>query len=158
MALDAFQSEVLRLLAEHEQLISQMYKSFAVSFPEYRDFWNEISLEETEHAEILRSLRQSIQDADAHFNKNTFPLEAVRFSIASVRKVMDEVKSGQVTPIAALSLARDYENSLIEKDFLKVVEADSDAVKEALGRLSMDTGRHRDRIDKLLAEARSRGR
>ena len=155
MPLDDFQSEVLRLLGEHEQLISQLYNAYADNFIEHSGFWCSIAKEEVMHAEMLRTLRGNIREGDAHFSKNSFPLKGIMFSMESVKKAIADARSGNVTPIAALALAKDYENSLIEKDYFKVVEADSDEVKETMLKLVEDGKRHRAKVETLLAKVLS---
>jgi len=153
MVLNEFQSTVFLLLTEHEELISQLYRTFADEFSGLAGFWNSIAEEELVHASLLKSLRESIHDGDAHFSKGSFPLESIKFSIVSVRKTINEVKSGQVPLlITALALAKDYENSLIEKDYFKVVEGDSAEVKATLLRLVEDGKKHRAKIEQKLAE------
>lgn len=155
MPLDEFQSKVLALLTEHEELISRLYSAFADNFTEHAEFWRSIAEEEAGHADMLRKLRESIQDGDAHFGKDTFPLQGIKFSIVSVKKAISEARSGKMSLMAALAMARDYENSLIEKDFFKVAEADSKAVKEVMLKLVEDGNRHRSTVEVLLAKVRS---
>jgi len=49
MPLTETQLKVIKLLAEHEKAISQLYKEYARKFPGKKDFWSKIAEEEIEH-------------------------------------------------------------------------------------------------------------
>ncbi len=43
MPLTETQLKVIKLLAEHEKAIGQLYKEYARKFPEQKDFWSKIA-------------------------------------------------------------------------------------------------------------------
>lgn len=41
---------ILKAMKEHEHVLAHLYELYAGKFPEYKDFWNELSKEEVQYA------------------------------------------------------------------------------------------------------------
>ncbi|MBN2565790.1 MAG: hypothetical protein JXB46_08770 [Candidatus Eisenbacteria bacterium] len=146
-------TDVIRMMAEHERLISALYSAYARSVPEKEDFWKRLAAEEIEHSEWLTALLDGgygdPRAADA------FKAEAIRTSAAYVQEATVAADTEGVSHLEALSVAADVEEAMIEKRFFDAFIADSADARKVLDRLERETTEHRKRIERELAVERA---
>lgn len=137
----------IELLIENEELVSKLYAIYAEKFPEEKEFWRRKAAEEDAHAELLKGVRPIVQEPPSFSKEERFSVEAIELSIAFVKDLIQKSKSSSL--INALSMARDIEHSLIERNFFKVMPSDSILLKNAFVKLEQDTKKHREEIQEL---------
>ncbi len=138
----------IELLILNEQLVSSLYNIYARKFPEEKEFWLKKVNEENSHVQLLIGIQSIIENAPSYIVKeDRFSAEAINTSIVFIRELIEKAESFSL--INALSMARDIENSLIEKDFFKIIPADPTNVKNAFSKIDQDTKRHRAEIQEL---------
>jgi hypothetical protein len=137
----------IELLIENEELVSKLYTIYAKKFPEEKEFWLKKAAEEDVHAELLKGVRPIMQETPSFFQKDRFSMEAIELSVAFVKDLIQ--KSENSSLINALSMARDIEHSLIERNFFKVMPRDSILLKNAFIKIEQDTKKHREEIQEL---------
>jgi len=152
MPLPETQFEVIKLLAEHEKAISQLYKEYARKFPEQKDFWLKIAEEEIEHASWIFKLRSQAEKGSLYFKEGRFKTEAIKTSLEYVKSQIAEAQNKKISAKNALSVARDLESGLIEKKFFEVFEPDCREIKQVLLDLAAATREHFNRIEKAWKE------
>ena len=149
MPLTETQLKVIKLLAEHEKAISQLYKEYARKFPEQKDFWSKIAAEEMEHASWIFKLRSQAEKGSLYFKEGRFKIEAIKTSLEYVKSQITEAQNNKISAKNALSVARDLESGLIEKKFFEVFEPDCREIKQVLLDLAAATREHYNRIEKI---------
>ena len=154
MPLIKTQMKVIKLLAEHEKAISQLYKEYARKFPEQKDFWLKIAAEEIEHASWIFKLRSQIEKGLLYFKEGRFKTEAIETSLEYLKSQIAKAQNNKISAKNALSVARDLESGLIEKKFFEVFEPDCQEIKHVLLDLAAATREHYNRIEKLWKETK----
>ena len=152
MPLIKTQLKVIKLLAEHEKVIGQLYKEYARKFPEQKNFWSKIAREEIEHASWIFKLRSKIEEGSLYFKEGRFKMEAIKTSLGYLKSQITEVQNNKISAKNALSVARDIENGLIEKKFFEVFEPDCREIKQVFLDLATATRDHSNRIEKIWKE------
>ena len=152
MPLIKTQLEVIKLLAEHEKVIGQLYKEYARKFPEQKNFWSKIAREEIEHASWIFKLRSKIKKGSLYFKEGRFKMEAIKTSLGYLKSQITEAQNNKISAKNALSVARDIENGLIEKKFFEVFEPDCREIKQVFLDLATATREHSNRIEKIWKE------
>jgi len=148
------QIKTIKLLAEHEKVISQLYKEYARKFPEQKDFWSKIAKEEIEHASWIFKLCSQVKKGSLYFKEGRFKAETIKTSIDYLKDRITEAQNKKMSAKNALSVARDLENGLIEKKFFEVFEPDCREMKQVLLDLAAATREHRNRIEEVWKETR----
>jgi len=139
--------ETVELMAQNEDLTGSLYDIFAEKFTVSGHFWRKLAKEERGHAQILRWMASRIVENNGAC-EGVFSIEAARFLHKYLLKNIDQAKNQDIALVFALSIALDLENSLLEKDYFKVVDADSQEFKRSILKLVDDTKRH----EKLIRE------
>jgi len=141
--------KILDLLAQHEELISELYKTYAEKLPEYSKFWSGVANEEIIHANYIKSLKDKVIDGSVIFDDKRFKTAAIETSISYVKKEISFAHANEITPVRAFSIGMDYENSLLEKDWFNIFEGDSEELKNLFSTISEETKSHHDQMKKM---------
>ena len=144
----AAQSKNINNLIACESLIGELYEEFSLGDKDLASFWQELSLEEKDHAVQLKSLLPLL-DKGAIFR------EIGRFDVKSVTPMM-ELVNGELmaarqkppAPAHALSVALKIETNLIDSRFYDIVKSDSPEFQAIALRLGPDTLKHVDKVRK----------
>lgn len=143
---------ILEAMKEHEQSLAGLYELYAGKFPEYKDFWTELSLEEVQHAGWIDKLQADIEDSSEDFIVERFQIGAIQHSTEYVKKLMDTANQSDFVLINALSTALRLEEALMENKYFEVIETDSAKTKHTLAMLAQSTQEHCQRVRKLWQE------
>jgi hypothetical protein len=138
--------EFVRSLILMEEGLSQLYKIFSQCFPEMRDFWTILSAEEAAHAEWVRILEAKVREGEAQFSDRGASLDLLLVEVRKLEQRIGAVEEKSCSLMDALSMAKEFESSMIERDFFKYFEGESKQVEDTLSRLSAQTREHLDRI------------
>jgi len=145
--------KLVELMADNEEALARLYRTYAQRFPELADLWSALAEDELTHAEWLRTFAGSI-DAALHIDETRFRKEAVSSFGAYVREQTIRAQTQQLPPITALSVARDAERALIERRFFEVFETDSVEMKHQLQRLADSVEEHIRKVEQSWEEYR----
>ena len=156
MALNRSQIEEIEALALHEETIGDLYTAFANRFPDDREFWAELSDEEYAHADWVRALAGRVEGGELTINEGRFSTKALENSMNYIKGWIKQAESEEITLLYALSIAKDIENALLDKNFFEVFEADSEDMANVLNALIEASGEHRDRVLEKLDEVSNR--
>lgn len=80
-------SEVFNLLIDFESAISEIYMEFSRMFPNDKEFWWRIAMEEKNHAAIIQSGR------DVFNSMGLFPVELTSLSVGYLKEALEEKKT-----------------------------------------------------------------
>lgn len=143
-------------ITEQEQLVSQIYMKFSELFPEDRDFWWRLAMEEKCHA----SIGKSIQEIFAPMN--LYPKEFLSKSTDKLLKSNDEKKllldklaenPLLLTREQAFSAAIEIEDSDVEKIFQEIMEKIPETREDRMfQRLNTDTADHIKKLKKYVED------
>jgi c-di-GMP-related signal transduction protein len=123
-----------------------------IIFPDYKDFWSELSGDETSHAKCIRELTSKIEQGLVYFNEERFQPAAIARSLQYIEQMQERALQPDFSLINALSIASFIEDALIENEYFEVFEGDSAELQEVLHILASATNEHWDRVHKALAE------
>ena len=145
--------QLISLMAENEEAISQLYRTYARTFPPYQVLWDELAQEEIQHAGWIRKLGLKAQeDLNLFITEKRFPAEAVKTFTRYVQREMERAKTGELTLKEALVATVYIEESAIEHKFFEIFESDSVELKHVLLNLYDATRKHRDKARAALAK------
>ena len=145
--------QIIDQMAKNEILVSVLYKIYAEKFPEQKEFWSNISNDETVHAQWLNAYIGDVVKNKIYINKDRFSLgPAVDFS-NFIQKHIDEAKNATIDLIKALAISYDLENSMLEHRYFEIYESDSVELKHVFENLRLATSKHaksvRDMLDQI---------
>jgi hypothetical protein len=140
---------LLKKLMENETAVGDLYAQFSVTFPSDSVFWNDLSLQEQEHARWIGQLRD-LARKDHIKTRDAIYIKAVETSIKYIKFMLEKCKKGGMSRENAFTLAFDIENSLIEKKFFEVFGFENTPFRIVLDELIEETGKHRKKIGEAL--------
>ncbi len=145
----AAEPDDLEMLIRHELAIKQLYELFAEKYPERRDFWLRIAAVEQRHSDLLRSLRSKKALENWFLSDVRSKRLALKASLEYLAKQTERIRKVTISLLEALSISKDVEDALIEKQFLRIDDSVVEEVAPVMKSLVAETQEHR----KLIAEA-----
>ncbi len=149
--------DLVELLAEHELALARLYGAFAMVLAGHRELWERLSLEEENHAAMLRTLSGDLEVNRWLLHDSGVKPFAVKSSMDHVENTITRTRAGGLSSLQALSIARDMETALIEEQFSRMSPALDLAIGSLIGQLAEDTERHRRSIIEILEVERRGG-
>lgn len=141
--------DILDLLIKHELVIKELYEAFAARFPSRQDFWQRLAGDEQRHADWLDRLRSESAVDTGRLGDAGLRVQAIKSSIGYVESQIRRASGGPISPVQALSIAKDLETALVERHFSKLSSLVPGTIKSTLTDLAAETEGHR----KILVEA-----
>lgn len=137
-------------MVRHEELVGELYGTFAEKFPDQRDLWSELSRDETGHANLIRRLCGKIEKGLVNINARSFKTKAVETSLAYLDILRDRAH-GEMSRQMALSIALQIENSMLEMKFFEVLEVDETELSAVFRALNDGTIGHVKKLEHARA-------
>lgn len=144
------ESDLMGLLAGHELALARLYEVCSDVFPDKRDLWRGLAMEERGHAETLERLRSDPDVVRWSLHDSNLKPQAVRSSTAYVDTQLRRVQEGSVGALRALSIAKDLEDALVEKQFAKLDPTAFPRSAPVLEAFIADIQRHRSTIAEAI--------
>jgi len=148
-----YQEQILHQYQTQETLLSKLYSVFAGKFPEYKEFWERLSLEEDKHALLVEKLSQAAMKGLVLFDEGKIKTFALDTFIKRLETLIAKAEKGEIKARPAFTFAADYETSLIEKNIFTRFEALSEKSKNVLRLLNSETLEHIERVKKMQRDA-----
>jgi rubrerythrin len=143
----------LQSFIENEILLHKLYALYATLFPDDKEFWEDISADEAEHAGWVSSLSNRIDTGEVRLSAGRFKPDALTSFADYIQEQIDRIDTEKVLQIQALSVSMDLENSMLEKSMFKSYETDSPELREVMDRLQKSTEFHYKEVkDRWVAE------
>ncbi len=136
------QEKTIDFLIQLESEMSELYKIFAQRFPQDRATWENMSREETQHAEHYKTLASRARDGVVTFNEKQTNLSILQLFLDKIKEVQKKTESGELSPLNALSLALDFEQSIIEKKFYEFFTTRDPNIRTFLKNIEQETVKH----------------
>lgn len=147
------QLKIIEGLAEIESTAGKLYKVYSEKFPDHKDFWLSLVVEEENHAELIRSLFSSIEKGAVYFKEKNCS-DAIDTLLNYMKKYIDDATKNKVILMNALFLAEEIEKGLINNIFFSFLEGDSSEFNQVIVRVLSGAKEHIKKIHKYLAENR----
>ena len=141
--------DVLELLIRHELAIKQLYEIFAVMFTDRQAFWQRLAGDEQKHANWIGMLRTEANMDKLLLHGTQLKPQAIKLSIRYVESQTARAQEGNLSLLQAISIAKDLESALLEKQFSKLNDFVPKEIMSTLMDLAVETEKHR----KALVEA-----
>jgi hypothetical protein len=148
---------MLRMLAQNEETIAELYRVYAEQFPRQRAFWSTLAAEEMGHSRLIRNLPSS-SDISVRVATTRFDPAVLQVSLDHLREKLAQARGGKLTLKEAMTIALEIETGMVERGFFKVFEGDTPELRRILAALEVETRRHTDKIREGLAKAGRRWR
>jgi hypothetical protein len=154
MPSEADQIETIGLMAAHESALAELYRAYAGLFDDHHDFWTRLADDEVRHARWIAGFADGVKAGHVHVNPGRFSSESILSSLDRARKRRQEAESGEPSSLEALSIAREFEDELLESRYFEVFDEDAPELKDLLKVLEAETEMHRKRATEALEGAK----
>ncbi len=143
-------SERLKACIDVETICAEVYRALSGLFPEARDFWNGLAIEEDNHAAIL-VIASGYQRAGKLHEGIECPLPLVNKTLGLIKEMREKIKNRNISLKEALETSISIEQSLSESYFMEFMnkETDSSALIR-LQKLLFDNQSHIEKIRKFI--------
>jgi len=145
-----FLPETLDLLKQVELSVARLYAAFAAAFPEDAPLWKGLVAEEEGHARRVDELAAMIARNRIQFTPDKFNSPGLRTYLAGLNDSLEKLKTGGITRRQALSIGRDFENTLSESAFYRVVRSALPQFKKICDQIEGETANHRHRLEDYI--------
>lgn len=145
-------SDLLEMAITMEFRASDLYRLYSGIFEQDRDFWWRLSMEEQNHAALLKSARNFIKVGKLPGSLLYARVEGIRAVADTVERRIAEYRQTPPTAFDAYHYAHAFENSAVELHFQKTMqeESPSDKVTEIFQNLGQGDRDHAARIEALM--------
>ncbi len=151
MPQSVFLPQILDLLKQVELSVGKLYTAFARAFPEDAPLWMSLAAEEERHAERIDELKEMITRDRPQFTPDKFTAAGLKTYLDGLGESRRKLASGEISRRQALVLARDFENTLSEGAFYRVVQSGLPQFKKICDLIDLETATHRLKIQAYLA-------
>ncbi|MDK9705577.1 MAG: hypothetical protein OEL83_00885 [Desulforhopalus sp.] len=147
--MDTNEKNIINLLVWQELLLANLYRLFAKQFPQYCQFFEDLSGDEQKHASWLKQLADSGERGFIVFTEGKVKTQDIDAYNNYLEKVILKTENGELTLAEAVRYAGEMERSLIERDVFSHFDSTSTKAKEILEKLVLETRRHINKIESI---------
>lgn len=145
-------NELIQEIIRHEVSLEKMYKQFAKSHPNHRQFWSQIAREEALHVKWIKSLADHYTNGHIGLSDIKLNHQTLKTSISHLERQIEASKNGRLSLLNAVSIALDIEKSMIENKFFEIFDLGEGKRRQIRAGLEKETSKHRQKLEKLLSE------
>lgn len=143
-------SDFLDVLIRHELTIKRLYESFSELFESHRIFWQRIAADEQRHADLIAEIRPRFSYEKRLYPDIRLTCQGVATSIGYIEDQIARAQKGGFSLLQALSVARDIESALLERQLSRMDGTDIQEIGPILKTLVIETGLHFQKIVEAL--------
>lgn len=140
-------SDIIRVLRQHELMLSSLYETFARLLPEMRDFWQTIAKEERAHAEVLELLASRLSSKVVQVDRTKFTYAGIQSAITFLSGRISRYCEEGVTRETALNAAIDAEHGALEKEYFSLFKTKDPEMLAEFEELASHTRAHQKRLE-----------
>lgn len=134
--------DIIDLLAYQEYKLALLYNIFASNYPEYRDLWVNMAVDEIEHQRLIRNFKHYINEGKLFFNAMISKVDYVESHIKTIEGLIARFEKNPVDIKEAMQIALNVENSMLDQDLFVYFSGDGEIMKNGLQMLTRDTQKH----------------
>lgn len=143
--------EIMKVMADTELLFAEFYRNCAETWEDDREFWMGIVVEEEKHARNIEKMSQLVSLKPERFEiGRPFNQMSIRTIMTGVNDNLKRLREGLISNERALLLARDMENSVIEKNYGEIVRTSDIEYLNLLKEIVQETVNHRKGIEQRI--------
>ena len=142
--------KILKMLADNERAVSEIYRIYADRYPKHRELWTEMAKEEIQHARLIEELSKR-DDLHISKTKERFTPKVFNISFQYLEEKTIQAQQETLSFKETLSIALDIETGMLERGYFNIFEGDSPEFQRTLGALDRSTQKHCNKIRTLLA-------
>lgn len=116
--------------------------------------WEDLGKAELEHAETIETLRRQVSEKTVFVDEGKTKTLAVQSLVNYTKGSIEEARMGKMTRINALAVAKDLENSLLEKKYFTFFKSSSGQFNDLMQELFADTTEHFKMLESRLEMVR----
>jgi len=146
LLLQDHQHKILDLLEQLELEMGGLYKLFADKFPKYRDLWLQLSQQEAEHATWVAQLHDLAREEKVHFDEKLTRTYTVSKVLEILKEARSKTQGNKITLINALSISRDLEQSILEREFYNFFSGKDAVTSSLIRKFKIETLEHQNRL------------
>jgi len=146
MSLKPYQEKIIQQMIDQERLLSKIYALFAEKFPQYNEFWMELSREEERHAGLIEKLQEAEKKGLVFFDEGKTKTNTLSVFITYLENQYQRALQKEYGITAAFSCALDLEQALIEKDVFSRFDSLTEKTVGVMNRLKTETKNHIEKI------------
>jgi len=136
---------VLALMMALELRFAELYMAASRSSEsvDMKEFWARMSRQEESHAGYIDRIRKIYINAPEKFKIGSrFNPVILKSWLSEIGSAASKVKSGEIGPAELLSIASEYENTLMEKNYGEYLISDDAEYLALIGKITSDTAVH----------------
>jgi len=145
---------VFTQIIESETRIGDLYRIYARRLAEHATFWLDLAAEENTHAVWVRTLYTHLKEGTISFNEERFSPEAYQLFLDYLTRLIQQAETERITMLQALSIAKDIEETILEKNFFSIFFTEAVESKRLLSALHSSTEEHLRRVRALYERLR----
>jgi hypothetical protein len=149
-----YQEKILELFVQLELDMSGLYSLFAVKFPKYENLWATLSQQELDHAERVKKLWFLASKNKIVFEEKLTKTYTVKRVLDSVKDAYANAKADKMNLMTALSVSRDFEQSIIEKEFYNFFTGKDPETRALINSIKGETLVHQSMLKNAWEEER----
>jgi rubrerythrin len=142
--------DIMQMLINHELTMKRLYEVFAGTFSGHKDLWTGLADDEQRHADMLGKIMYEPGVDEWVLQDNRLNPQVIKFSDRYIESQAEKAQFGKLSLKQALSIARDLEGALVEKQFSKISDLSSEELREPLISIAADTERHLKTVEEAL--------
>ncbi|UCH33946.1 MAG: hypothetical protein JSV65_15505 [Armatimonadota bacterium] len=152
------QTKHATLLERYEEAMSDLYKEYAGQYAGYESHWRRLAEDEIQHADWVRTLRKRIEDGSVrlspeHMVTTAQIINALDRAAAEIARAQE----GNTSLATAVAVASQLERDMLERNWFRFYDTDSDDLKRVFGSLAGETAKHVDALKKLSDQVGGQG-
>ncbi len=141
-------------MVELELMLAALYTACSEAFPEDRDFWQDLTEQEQQHAEFIARLKRLVASQPGEFDMGrAFNSTAIQTIKRGLALHIEQLHQGHLARDKALFIVRDIENSVLETNYRDILKSNNVEFKTTIETIVKQTATHKialaDRIAKL---------
>ena len=145
------QTDFVRALQRHQEMMSELYLEYAEQFPSQRDLWRRLAAVEREHADRLSSLAAGAEDGSVRVSGQHIEASAeILGSLGRTTYELVAAKQGGVSLDRALTVAWELEKAIMDRGWFRCFEADSPELRALLESLDARNKDHTGELQNLV--------
>jgi len=153
-------SQVLTIMKELELCFAELYRAASQidSSRNMREFWLQLSYQEEIHAEYVGKMMEAYSEAPEKFEiGRQFNAISLKTWISEIKATVSKVKNGEIDPRSLLSIASDYEDTLMEKNCSEYLNSADVEYTNLMNKIMAETRHHREMLENKIKEIENRG-
>ncbi len=136
--------QTLKSIQALEKVIGELYGDCSRAFPEAGGLWSSLAAAEKRHAEMVGEMIQCVSTRPEDFKPGrSLKAIAIDTVVRGVERQRELLARNKGTLRQALFIARDLEQSILEKNYSDIVASSSSDYNALVNRMISDTEEHR---------------